>query len=379
MAKRDYYAVLGVDRNAPSDEIKKAYRKMALKYHPDRNPGNKKAEESFKEAAEAYEILRDPEKRSLYDQFGHAGLEGVPHRGFNTFEDIFEAFGDIFGGGSIFEDLFGFGGSRRRGTRTRARRGPSLRCEISLDLYEVSRGAEKTIELRRNETCAGCGGSGAEPGTSPVTCPYCRGYGEIQQSQGFFTLRTTCSQCRGEGTIIQSLCKECRGSGKVPKKRDIKVEIPPGIEEGTQVRISGEGEPGVNGGPPGDLYCFIHVAPHPIFQRHGDEILIEVPIGFSQAALGAEIEVPTLGGKEKIKIPRGTQSGDVLKLKGKGLPNIDGYGRGDQLVRVLLETPRKLTKRQEELLREYAKLEEINISPQRKNFFEKIKAFLPRI
>jgi molecular chaperone DnaJ len=370
--KPDYYKVLGVNRNANVEDIKRAYRKMALKWHPDRNPNSKEeAERRFKEAAEAYEVLSDPQKRARYDQFGHEGLAGVHMRGFSTFEDIFEAFGDIFGGGGgIFESFFGGRAGRRA-----ARRGPSLRCEIMIDLREVASGTERTIELRRHEVCDACSGSGARRGSLPSTCAYCGGRGEVQQSQGFFVVRITCPRCQGKGSVITQPCPPCGGSGRIMKATQIKVPIPAGVENGMRLRIAGEGEVGENGAPRGDLFCDIYVAPHPIFERHGDDVLCELPISFSQAALGADVEVPTLAGRISLHVPSGTQSGQVFRLPGQGLPNVHGRGRGNELVQVVIETPKKLTPRMEELLREMAQIEDKEVTPKRKSFFEKVKEY----
>ncbi|MCF6157931.1 MAG: molecular chaperone DnaJ [wastewater metagenome] len=370
--QEDYYQVLGVDRNAPAEEIKKAYRGMALKYHPDRNPNNKEAEQIFKRAAEAYDVLSDPEKRRRYDLYGAEGLKGTETRGYNTFEDIFEAFGDIFGGGSIFEDFFGGGRGRGRAQR----RGASLKCDIDVDFRDIATGVEKKIELTRKEVCEVCRGTGAREGTSPVMCPHCRGRGEVQQSQGFFTLRTTCPKCRGDGKIIESPCIRCGGSGRYPKKSVISIQIPAGVEDGTRLRLTGQGEPGDNGAPSGDLYCDIHVKPHPIFKRQGDDVLCEVPITFAQAALGCTVDVPTLTGTIiQVKIPRGTQNNETIPIRGEGFPNLYGYGKGNLLIQVVVEVPTKMTARQEELLREFAELEKKNVSPQQKKFFEKMKNF----
>lgn len=370
--KPDYYKILGVDRNATQEEIKKAYRRMALKWHPDRNPDNKEeAEAKFKEAAEAYEVLSDPEKRARYDQFGHEGLSGMHMRGFSTLEDIFEAFSDIFGGsGGLFESFFG----GRMGRRA-ARRGPSLRCEVTIDLKEVATGTARTLELRRHEICPTCGGTGAERGSLPATCNYCGGRGEVQQAQGFFVVRVTCPRCRGKGSIVTHPCGTCKGTTRVVKPTQITVHIPPGVENGTRLRIAGEGEVGENGAPRGDLFCDVYVAQHPIFERHGDDILCELPISFSQAALGAVVEVPTLTGKTTLEIPPGTQSGQVFRLPGLGLPNVHGRGRGNQLVQVIIETPKHLTPQMEKLLRELAQLEEKEVTPKRKSFFERVKAY----
>jgi molecular chaperone DnaJ len=282
-------------------------------------------------------------------------------------------FGDIFGGrGGIFEEFFDFGG--RTGTRMRAQRGASLKCDLEVSLHEAYTGVEKTIDLKRPEVCDHCGGSGAKPGTSPAVCAVCKGRGEVQQSQGFFSLRTVCPKCRGNGEIIESPCTRCRGSGRYPRKRQITVRIPSGIQDSTQMRVTGEGEPGYNGGPRGDLYCIIHVRPHPLFDRHEDDLVCEIPIAFSQAALGARIEVPSLKEKVMLKIPPGTQTGRIFRMKGLGMPNMYGHGKGDLLIKVKIETPQKLSPKQEELLREYAKLEEANVSTERKSFFEKVKS-----
>src|SRR5262245_2718970 len=372
--KRDYYDVLGVSRSANADEIKRAYRKQALQYHPDRNPNNREAEQKFKEAAEAYEVLSDGDKRKIYDQYGHEGLKTGGYRGFSSFEEIFSSFSDIFGGsgrGSFFDELFGFGGGTQ--SRTQARRGASLKCELSITLAEAMTGVEKTIFLNRPEVCDACQGSGATPGTSAKVCPTCRGRGEVSQSQGFFSIRTTCSRCRGAGEVITDPCVQCRGGGRQVKKREIKIRIPAGIEDGTQMRVPGEGEQGERGTRPGDLYCFIRVQPHELFARDGDHLLVEVPIGFAQAALGATIDVPTLQGTCSLTIPPGTQSGDALRVPGRGMPNVHGHGRGDLIVRTVIETPRRLPKELESLLRELAKLENKHVSPKRKSFIEKVK------
>jgi molecular chaperone DnaJ len=368
----DFYQVLGVDRNTSEEDIKKAYRKMAMKYHPDRNPGNKEAEQIFKKAAEAYGILGDSEKRKIYDQYGIDGLRGTETRGYSTMEDIFDAFGDIFGGGSIFEDFFGGGRSHGRA----ARRGTSLKCDIEVDFKEIATGVEKKIELTRREICDTCRGTGAKEGTSPINCPYCRGKGEVQQSQGFFTLRTTCPKCHGSGKVIESPCTKCGGSGRYPKRAVISIQIPAGVEDGTRLRLTGQGEPGGNGAAPGDLYCDIHVIPHPIFKRQGNDVLCEVPITFAQAALGHTIDVPTLKGNIiQVKIPKGIQNNEVIPIRGEGFPNMHGYGRGNLLVQVIVEVPTKMTSRQEELLREFAEIEKKNASPRQKKFFEKMKSF----
>jgi molecular chaperone DnaJ len=371
MQKEDYYNVLGVERNANQDDVKRAYRKLALKYHPDKNQGNKEAEEKFKVAAEAYEVISDPAKRQRYDQYGHEGLRGGDARGFGNFEDIFDAFGDIFGsggGGGIFEDFFG-GGSRQT-----EKRGASLRCDIALEFKEIATGVEKTIEITKRDFCEECRGTGARKGTSPVSCPYCKGKGEIHQRQGFFTIRTACPKCRGGGKIIETPCRKCSGHGVYPKKSNIKVQVPAGIDDGARLRVTGQGESGANGAPPGDLYCDIHIKPHSIFKRHDYDIICEFPITFSQAALGCEIEVPTILGKmRKVRIPAGMQSDEIISVKGEGFPNVRGYGVGNMLVHVVVETPTKLTPRQEELLIEFAESEHKNVTPKSKSFFQKVK------
>jgi molecular chaperone DnaJ len=369
--KRDYYESLGVGRDASQEDIKSAYRREALKNHPDRNPGDGDAESRFKEAAEAYEVLSDSAKRQRFDRYGHEGLRSSGNsRGFSSVEDIFSAFGDIFGGGgSVFEDLFGSSGGSRGG----ARRGASLRCEVRLNFDEMAKGTEKTIRLNRAELCEVCSGSGARPGTSPRTCAYCAGRGEIQQSQGFFAIRTTCPRCRGEGKMIEDPCSDCSGHGRVSRTREINVKIPAGIEDGTRIRISGEGEAGDRNGPAGDLYCEVYVSKHPLFERDGMDLVCEVPITFSQAALGAKVMVPGISKQEELEINRGTQSGSLFRLRGRGLPDVHGRGQGDLLVRTMVETPKRLNSRQEDLLREFAETEEVSVSPRRKSFFEKVK------
>ena len=348
MIKKEYYEILGLDRNASEDDIKKNYRKLALKFHPDRNPGNKEAEEKFKEASEAYEVLRDPEKRDLYNRFGHEGLSGAGFRGFSGFEDIFSSFGDIF------EDIFGFSGTRR--SRTGARAGADMRYDLNISFMDAIFGAEKDIDLEKYEACKECQGSGAAPGTSPEVCPRCRGTGQITQSSGFFSISTTCPQCRGEGRIIRTPCKQCLGSGRVRISKKVHLKIPGGVETGSRLRLRGEGEQGKLGGPSGDLYVFLHVEAHEFFQRDGDDIYCQVPVSITQASLGGTIEVPTIDGHESLKIPKGTQSGKVFRLKGKGAPHLRGYGRGDQIIQTVVKIPTHLSKKQEELLREFARL-----------------------
>ena len=345
MEEKDYYKILGVSRNATEDEIKKSYRKVAMEHHPDRNPGNKEAEEKFKLASEAYEVLRDPEKREIYDRYGIEGLKGTGFTGFRGFDDIFSAFGDVF------QDFFGFGPTHRR--RTAARPGSDLRYDVKISFFDAAFGKEAEIEIPKNIACEVCGGTGAKPGTHSTQCPSCKGTGQVTRSQGFFTISTTCSQCRGEGSIVPHPCKECRGYGKVKKIKKIQVKIPPGVDTGSKLRIRGEGEEGERGGPPGDLFVFIYVEPHDFFSREGDDVICQIPISFTQAALGTEIEVPTLNGAKNLKIPKGSESGEIFRIKGEGFPRIRGYGRGDEIVQVMVRTPKNLTKRQEELLREF--------------------------
>ncbi len=384
MAKRDYYEVLGVAKDAAEADIKKAYRKLAMKYHPDRNPGDKEAEEKFKEAAEAYEVLHDADKRARYDRFGHEGLSGAGGGGgahFSNFEDIFSQFSDIFGGGgggggggSIFDGIFGgMGGGGATGRRVRA--GNSLKCRVNISFKEAAFGCSKTIELNRNELCEKCKGSGAAAGSSPKRCPTCGGTGQVHRSQGFFAVQTTCPKCHGAGTVIDKPCGSCSGSGVTAKSVRIKVSIPAGVEDGTRLRIPDEGEPSTGGGPRGDLFCYIFVAEDEFFHRRGNDVICEVPLTISQAVLGAQIDVPTLRGKAKVKINPGTQSGQIYRLRGQGFPNMRGYGEGDQIVQVVVDIPKKLTKRQEELFRELASIDESHVSPKRKSFMDTIKNY----
>jgi molecular chaperone DnaJ len=365
--KRDYYEVLSVSRTASVDEIKKAYRQLALKNHPDKNPGDAAAEKRFKEAAEAYEVLGDADKRQRYDRYGHAGLNGAGVHDFRSAEDIMSAFGDIFGGG-LFGDIFG---PRRRGPRP----GLDIQMRLEIELLEAARGTTKPIELKRQEICEDCRGSGARKGTVATTCDYCRGQGQVVQSRGFFQVATTCPACGGEGVRVTDPCPTCRGAGKVSSKASLKIDIPPGVDTGMWLQLRNQGEPGDMGAPRGNLRIQVVVRKHPFFERSGNDLVCQVPISFPQAALGAEVEVPTLDGPDRLVVPKGTQSGDVVKLKGRGMPDINGRGRGDELVEVVVETPRHLTTRQEELLRELAELEHEHVSPKRKNFFEKLRDY----
>jgi len=365
--KRDYYEVLGIVREAPADEIKKAYRQMALKYHPDRNPGDEEAPKRFKEAAEAYEVLSDSEKRQRYDRYGHAGLNGSSFHDFRSTDDIMSAFSDIFGGG-LFGDFFG---ERRRGPRP----GPDLLMKLEIELGEAARGTTRSIDVSRQEFCTDCRGSGARRGTSPTTCNYCGGRGQIVQARGFFQVATTCPACGGAGVRITDPCTNCRGVGRVPATAHLQVDVPPGVEGGMWLQLRHQGELGDVGGPRGNLRIQILVKKHPFFERRRNDLICQVPISFAQATLGAVIEVPTLEGTEDLEVPRGTQSGEILRIKGRGMPDIGGRSRGDELVEVLIETPRHLTTRQEELLREFAEIEHEQVSPRRKNFFEKLRDY----
>ena len=371
--KRDYYEVLGVDRSADDDAIKRAYRKMAIENHPDKNPGDEAAEQRFKEAAEAYAVLSDAGKRQRYDQFGHAGVEGQGGgAGFSSAEDIFAAFGDMFGGGGggFFEQIFG-GGRRGRG-----RRGASLKVELELTLEEVATGVKKTIDLKRPEACGTCGGSGAKPGTSKKTCQTCEGHGQVIRSQGFFQLRQTCPTCQGQGTTIESPCGKCKGRGAVPKSSPVNITVPAGIENGHAERIPGQGEPGEGGGPPGDLIVVLHVKEHPVFTRYGDDLLMQTRVSFRQAVVGDEVEIPTITGDEvSMKIPAGTQPGEKLRVRNHGLPRPDGYGRGNLVVQMQVDVPRKITSEQAELLARFDELETGKKSKQdqKKTIFEKVK------
>ena len=352
--KRDYYEVLGVQRNATDDELKGSYRKLALKYHPDRNPGDSEAEEKFKEAAEAYQVLNDAQKREIYDQYGHRGLEGTGFSGFGGFEDIFSSFG------GIFEDLFGFGSQRR--SRTRAQRGSDLRYDLKLSFMEGAFGIEESIDIEKTEVCPTCEGSACEPGTSPETCRQCQGSGQVSRNQGFFTVRTTCPHCRGRGQSISHPCTECRGAGQVVVNKTVSVKIPAGVDTGSRLRLTGEGEPGSYGGPPGDLYVFIHVDPHEFFERNDRDIICRLEVSFVQAILGDKIAVQTLDGKKKLDVPKGTQPGDVLRLNGEGIPSLRGGRRGDQIIQISIKMPSNPTKKQVSLLKQFEKLESNKIT-----------------
>lgn len=373
--KQDYYQVLGVERSASADEIKKAYRKLALKHHPDQNKGDATAEAKFKEAAEAYDVLSTAEKKAKYDQFGHAAFQnggggGYGGRaGFSNMEDIFEAFGDVFGGGGgggIFGDLFGGGGRRRRGPAP----GRDLKIELALTLEEIDEGVNKTVTIKRHEPCGTCKGNGAKPGTSPVTCQGCGGRGQVQRSQGFFTVAQPCPQCRGAGQTIESPCSECKGAGKTARSSDIDINVPAGVEEGMRIRVTDGGDAGAPGAPRGDLYVLIRELDHKIFRRSGQDVITEIPCSFPQLALGDKVEIPTLRGRVEMSIPAGTPSGKVFRLRGQGLPGLESKSRGAQLVRVFAEVPKHLSDRQKELLREFGEIESERSDS--KSFFEKI-------
>ncbi len=376
MSKRDYYEVLGVERGATDQQIKSSYRKLALKHHPDRNPGNAAAEEQFKEAAEAYAVLADREKRSLYDRFGHAGVGGAAGAGgfdptiFADFSDIFSGLGDVFGFGDIF------GARRRRGG---PQRGSDLRYDLEITFEESAKGTETSIQIPREETCETCQGSGAAPGTSAETCGQCRGSGQLRYQQGFLTVSRPCPNCRGTGKTIAKPCATCRGAGRVAKDRKLTVKIPAGIATGQRLRLHSEGEHGLAGGPPGDLYVVVHVQEHPFFHREGDDLFYQLPIGFPTLALGGSIKVPTLNGREEVHVPAGTQPGARFRLRGKGMPNVSGRGHGDLHVIASVAVPKKLSKDQKHLLEELAKsLPQHDLDLDRqddgdKPFFERVK------
>jgi molecular chaperone DnaJ len=376
MAKRDYYETLGVSKNASDDEIKRAYRRMAMKYHPDKNPDNKEAEAKFKECAEAYEVLSDQEKRRRYDQFGHEGLRGIGMRDYThmRWQDIGTIFEDIFGFDDFFSDIFGTRG-RRTARRAGPARGYDLETSVELTLNDIAKGTEKTIEFTRQDTCPECRGSGSAKGTSPSRCSACGGTGKVARGGGFFQMVSTCPQCRGSGQIITNPCKKCKGSGRVPKRRTVNIKIPAGVHEGQGIRVAGEGEPGRGGGPHGDLYCYVRIKPHEFLQRDRNNLIAVVPVSFTQAALGASIDVPSLNGTRKLKIPPGTQYGSIFRIRGQGLPDMRTHRNGDQLVQIAIETPTRLNAKQEELLREFAKTENRTVSPQSKSFLEKLKQY----
>ncbi|PWT77713.1 MAG: molecular chaperone DnaJ [Acidobacteria bacterium] len=373
--KRDYYEVLGVVRNATDEEIKRAYRKLAVKFHPDKNPDDPHTEEKFKELGEAYDVLMDPDKRAAYDRFGHAAFApGGVGFGRGVFHDPFDIFREVFGGsgfgGGIFETFFG-GGERTEDRR----RGSDLRYDMEIKLEDAAFGAEKEIEITKLDTCDKCQGSGAAPGSRTIICPVCGGRGQVVSSRGFFHVSQTCPRCRGAGQVVEKPCPKCRGEGRVEKLSRVKLKIPAGIREGSRLRSSGNGEAGVRGGAPGDLYVVTHIREHKIFERENDHLYCEVPISFSVAALGGEIDVPTLEGKAHLKVPAGTQSGQMFKLRGKGITNINGRGRGDLFARLIVEVPSRLNTQQRRKLEEFAALCGDDNTPLRKSFFERAKEF----
>jgi len=378
VTKRDYYEILGVSRDASPEEIKRAYRRLALKYHPDRNPENRKeAEEKFKEIGEAYKVLSDPEKRKIYDQYGHAGLEaeGVgAGAGFGGFDfDPFKIFEEFFGRESFGEDIFDEFFGRRTRTRERQDAGRDLHYEIELSFEEAAFGTKKTIKVPRYETCLVCGGSGVRPGSRPQSCPECGGTGYVHTTSGFFSITRTCTRCQGRGSIIKDPCRECHGTGRVRRVRKVEVKIPAGIDDGAHLRLAGEGEAGLRGGRAGDLYLQIRIKPHPIFKREENTVICEVPISFVKAALGGEVSVPTLDGPVKMKIPPGTQTNKIFRLRGKGIPYLHSNARGDQLVRIIVETPVNLTSEQKQLLKRFEELGGGNGQPRVREFLDKVK------
>ncbi|MDI6617411.1 MAG: molecular chaperone DnaJ [Clostridiales bacterium] len=375
MLAKDYYAVLGLDKNATEEDIKKAFRKLALKYHPDRNRGDKSAEEKFKEVNEAYQVLSDPKKRAQYDQFGTADFNGQGDFGGFDFGGGFQDFG---GFGDIFDTIFGggfdgFSGKRNNGPQ----RGADLQYTLNLSFEEAAFGVTKEIDITRDEDCKVCSGTGAKPGTRPITCDKCKGTGQIkiQRRTGFgnFVTVTTCDKCGGKGTIIREVCPECHGSGRVRRRRRITIKVPAGVDTGNTLPLRGEGEPGIRGGDHGDLYVNINVLPHKLFKREGFDVICEIPVSFPQAALGSEIDVPTIDGIIKYTIPEGTQSGTIFKIRGKGIPKIRGYGRGDEIIRIIVETPRKLNEKQKQLLKHFAEACGEDVNEQKKSFFNKVK------
>ncbi len=381
MAKEDYYELLGVQKGASEEELKKAYRKKAVQYHPDKNPGNKEAEETFKKISQAYEVLKDPEKRAAYDRYGHAAFEGPgagargPGGMGGGFHDPFDIFREVFGqqgggGGGIFDEMFGGGRGGDSG-----RDGSDLRYDLEITLEEAARGAEKEISFRKNVTCERCDGSGAEPGSKKVTCPTCRGAGQIRRSGGIITFTQTCPTCGGAGQKIEKPCTACRGEGRVLKTTKLNVRIPPGVDNGSRLRSSGNGEAGIAGGSNGDLYIVLSIKEHELFERQGDDLFCEIPIKFTLATLGGSIEVPTLFGKAALKIPAATQSGTTFRLRDKGMPSLRGGRQGDQLVRVHVEVPQSLTSEQRKILEEFARVSGDAAEPTSKSFFEKAKKF----
>jgi molecular chaperone DnaJ len=374
LAKRDYYEVLSVARDAAEEDLKKAYRRLAMKWHPDRNPDNPKAEENFKEAKEAYEVLCDANKRAAYDQFGHAGID--PHAGMGGGAGPAGGFGDIFS--DIFGEIFGGGGGAGRGGRSTVFRGADLRYNLEITLEQAAHGFETKIRIPATAACETCKGSGAKAGTQPQTCPSCRGAGQVRVSQGPFSIAQTCPRCHGSGSIVPNPCPACSGSGRTKLQKTLSVKIPSGVDEGDRVRLTGEGEPGVNGGPPGDLYVQVHIKTHAVFQRDHDDLHCEMPISFTTAALGSEIAIPTLDGSAKIRVPAETQSGKTFRLKGKGIKGVRSQVQGDLFCHVVVETPVNLTERQRQLLREFETISQEDSgrhNPRAKSWLDKVKEF----
>lgn len=384
----DYYEALGISRGATQEEIKKAYRKSALKYHPDRNPGDKQAELRFKEISEAYEVLSDEKKRQIYDQYGADALKGGmgggpggPHGGFSSMEEALRTFMNAFGGGgqsasgeSIFDSFFG--GFDSEGMDPAMRQGSSKKMNLTISFEEAMKGVEKEAVLTNYVACETCDGSGAASSKSIKKCSRCQGSGQVHQSRGFFSMTSVCPQCYGKGKTIAEPCKDCHGDGRVKKKQQVKIKVPPGVDTGMRLRMSGYGDAGESGGPAGDLYVFISVEPHSVFQREGDDVFIELPLSFSEAALGCKKELPTAhGGTCRINVPEGTQTGKVLRVKGEGSPNVHGRGKGDMLVKIIVETPVSLNEKQKDLLRQFAELEKEQNSPRKRSFFDKVKVF----
>lgn len=366
--KRDYYEILGLQRGASKDEIKKAYRKLAMKYHPDRNPGNAEAEAKFKEASEAAEVLTNDEKKGRYDQFGHAGVNG--QGGFGGAEG-FSDFGDIFG--DLFGDIFGGGGGRRGGRRSQGVPGDDLQVVVEVDFEKAAFGSEETVSINKEKTCVSCSGSGAKDGSTPASCDYCNGMGEVRRQQGFFTVASTCPKCQGAGTMIKDPCNTCNGNGAVRKKSDLSVKIPAGIDDGQRLKLRGEGSAGKRGGPSGDLYVVVRVKEHEFFTRDDFDVLCTVPVSFSQAALGASLKVPTLTGKVEIKLAPGTQSGKKMRLRGKGIEKLGSYGTGDQIITVHVETPTKLSSEQRKMFERLGELDDKSSNPMSSGFFDRVK------
>jgi molecular chaperone DnaJ len=366
--KRDYYEVLGVERNAPESEISRAYRKLAIKYHPDSNPNDDEATRQFKEIAEAYEVLSDAQKRHAYDRYGHAAFQGASGGGgAGGFYDV----GDIFG--DFFDNIFGGGSRRRSGTRQQT--GAHVRCQVTLTLGEAAKGVTKKVQFDRSEICGNCRGSGSKPGSNGETCRRCKGHGQVVQSAGILRVQTTCPDCQGSGRVITDPCHVCRGRGRVARRVELEVAIPAGVDDGMHVCLEGEGEPGPHGGPPGDCYCIIRIKPHPLFKRDGCDLFVEVPISYTQAVLGAQIEIPTLDGPDTMTILPGTQSGEIFRLERRGMPNPQGGRPGDLLVQSYIEVPKRLGEKEETLLRKLAELEHINVTPKRTSFLSKLREY----